>query len=471
MSEPLQYLTLEEASRQLRAGEVSSEQLAVACLEQAARLDPVLNTTITPLAETALAEARELDRELAAGRWRGPLHGVPVGVKDLIDVAGLPTTCGSNLLRDRVAETDAYVVQRLRAAGAVLITKQNLHEFAYGVTSDTPATGSVRNPWDIGRSPGGSSGGSAAAVAAGLCYASIGTDTGGSIRIPASLCGVVGLKPTYGRVSRRGVYPLAWSLDHIGPLARTARDASLVLEAIAGHDRGDVTSARRRVPAYLRALSGDVRGVKIGLPREWFWDTGDPEVIRLVREAIGALAEAGAVRETVSVPALELARSAQALILSSEATSVHRQHLRTAAPSISPGVRMRLAQGLFVTASEYVLAQRARTYLRQQLLETLQSVDVLVTPACPITAPLVGEVELTVGGRREPTVSWLTRCSMPFNLAGLPAVSVPCGFTQAGLPVGLQIVGRPFDESTVLRVADAYERAHPWVESRPLANA
>ncbi len=456
----LTQLSLCEVSERIRRREVSPVTVTQACLAEIDRRNPELNAFLTVTADAALEQAAAMEQELAAGRWRGPLHGVPVGIKDLIQTAGVRTTGGSELLRDWVPERDATVVRHLKEAGAVILGKTQTHEFAFGPTSENPHHGPSRNPHDPARMTGGSSGGSAAAVTAGLCYAALGTDTGGSIRIPAALCGIVGLKPTYGRVSRSGVLPLAWSLDHVGPLTRTVTDAALMLEALAGSNPDDATCARRPVPPYRRDLSlaaaNDLRGVRIGVPQGYFWSPADPGVVQNVQAAIEHLRELGAEVREVSLPCLEWIGIPQAVIVHAEALAYHRPHLARSADRYGSETRLRLAQGFFYSATDYLQARRAQQAARREFLRCLEAVDVLVTPTVPMTAPLIGQRTLRVERVTAPTNNYLLRNTLPFNLTGLPALSVPCGPVN-GLPTGIQIAGRPWEESMVLQVGAALE--------------
>lgn len=456
MSE-LTSLSLQALAAEIRARRVSPVEATEACLRRIEQLDPVLNSFLTVTADTARAEAARAEAEITAGRWRGPLHGVPVALKDLFLTAGVRTTAGSALLREWVPERDATVVRALRGAGAVLLGKLNMHEFAFGATSLNPHFGPVRHPLDPERMVGGSSSGSGAAVAAGLCFGALGSDTGGSIRCPAALCGIVGLKPTYGHISRAGVLPLAWSLDHVGPMTRTVGDAALMLEAIAGHDPADGTSSRRPVPAYVRKIEDGVRGLRLGVPREFFWDPIDPGVAAAARRAIGALEGAGARVREVSLPGIPIAAAAQSLLLHAEAAAYHRRNLGTRLGEYGRTVRLRLLQGLCVQTADYLDAQRARRLVRREVAGVLAQVDALLTPAVPIVAPRLDAEVVAAGSVVAPPQAFLVRNTFLFNLTGLPAVSVPCGSVE-GLPVGLQIAGRPWEEATVLRVARAVER-------------
>lgn len=447
------FLGAAELARRMARRELSPVAVVEAHLDRIAALDPKLNAFLRVTAERARDEARAAERELAAGRPRGPLHGVPLALKDLFETAGLATTAGSRILAGNVPARDAAAVARLRAAGLVLVGKTNLHEFAFGTTTDNPHTGACRNPWDLARSPGGSSGGSGAALAAGLCAASLGTDTGGSIRIPAAACGVVGLKPTLGRVSRRGVVPLSWSLDTVGPMARTVEDAALLLDAIAGPDPEDDACSRRPAESFGRELEAGVGGLALGVPREWFFDGVEPGIAAAVEAALAALERAGARRVEVAAPGMAEAHTAHHAVLAVEAAAFHGRWLRERPDDYGDDVRRGLELGSLVPAVDYVNARRMQTVARRTFAAALERADVLVTPALPAAPLRVGEPM-----SREPGVAW-NRLLTPFNLAGLPALSVPCGFDGAGLPVGLQVVGRPFAEASLLRVGRALERA------------
>ena len=452
---PLPALTVAEAARLLVRGELSPLELTEACLRRIEALEPRLNSFITVTAEAALAEARRAQEELARGQRRGPLHGVPVGVKDLFHTAGVRTTAGSRVLREFVPGEDAAAVQRLRQAGAIVVGKLNLHEFAFGATSINPHYGAVRNPWDLGRIAGGSSGGSAAAVAAGECLAALGTDTGGSIRIPSALCGISGLKPTYGRVSTRGVIPLAWTLDHAGPMCRTAEDCALLLSVLAGPDGPDRWAAQVPVPDYLSQLEGGVKGLRIGVPREHFFEGAQEEVATAVRGALEVLAELGAELREVSLPHIALVPQAVSTIILSEGMAYHLPWLRERPQDYGPDLRLRLEMAALYPAAAYVQAQRLRAAVVEAWGRVWQEIDLLATPTTVITAPPLEEGSLAL------TLT-LLRNTNPFNLSGQPAISVPCGFDSQGLPIGLQLVGRWWEEGTVLRAAHAYQQASDW---------
>ena len=463
----LTALSIAEAGEQIRRRALSPVELTRAYLDRIQSRNAELRCYLTVLAEQALAAAAAADREIGSGRYRGPLHGIPIALKDLVMTRGIRTTCGSRILKDWVPETDATVVVRLAAAGAVLLGKLNMHEFAYGPTGVNPHDGTAANPWGRDRMPGGSSSGSGVAVAAGLCAGALGTDTGGSIRIPASLCGIVGLKPTYGRVSRAGVVPLAWSLDHVGPMTRTVTDAALLLQALAGHDPADPSTAAVPVPDYRRGLDGDPRTLRVGLVRELFFERLDPEVRAAVESAARALAGLGVHVEEVRLPRIHHAGPATFAIITAESMAYHEPYLKTRASEYGADVRARLLTGQFVLATQYLKAQRARQVLRAEVDGVLARVDALLLPTTPIPAPRLDEREVAVDGVTDDVRGWLTRCTRPINLTGHPALSVPCGLTTGGLPIGLQLVGRQFDEATVLRLGHAYEAVSPFRDHRP----
>ena len=455
------YRSIAELARDLRRGTLSPVEVTEASLRRIERLEPRLNAFIVVLAERALAEARQAERELRAGTSRGPLHGVPIALKDLVDVAGVPTTAGSGPRRDVLAATNATITRRLRAAGAVLIGKTNLHECAYGVTSANPHFGPVCNPWRLECVPGGSSGGSGAAVAAGLCAGAVGSDTGGSIRIPASLCGIVGLKPTYGLVSRAGVVALSWSQDHLGPMTRTVEDAALMLGALAGPDVRDPASANVESADYLTRLGHGLAGLRVGVPRAYFWEQLDPAVERSTAAALGALERLGGRVREVDLPLMDEAMAAQQVISFAEAAAYHEADITSRPGAFGLDVRERLQAGLAVRAVDYLRAQRVRARLIEVMGAAMRGVDLLATPATPVVAPPIEGADAAL--LRGP----LTRCTGPFNLTGLPALALPCGFTAEGLPIGLQFVGRAFNEATVLRAGHALEAALDLTWRRP----
>jgi aspartyl-tRNA(Asn)/glutamyl-tRNA(Gln) amidotransferase subunit A len=445
---------------------VSPEAVLEAVLARLERWD-ALNAFITVTADVARAQAEQASREIAAGRYRGLLHGIPVSLKDLIDTRGIRTTGGSRVLAGHVPAQDATVTVRLRDAGAVLLGKTALHEFAYGVTNNNPHFGPTGNPWALDRIPGGSSGGSAAAVAAGLGCASIGTDTGGSIRIPAALCGVVGLKPSYGRVSRHGVFPLSWSLDHPGPLTRSVEDAAIVLQAIAGPDPRDGTTAGQTVPDFRAAARRDVRGLRIGILDDPYHRQVEHGVRTAFDAALEVLRGLGLRLEPMTVPRTTEAFVAQLAIIQAEAASVHERWLADRPHDYGPETLERLRQGQFVTATQYLRAQKVRGLMLEEYAGLFIRVDALVLPSVPAVAPRIGQATVDLDGDAVETRALMTRFSRLFNFVGAPALSVPCGFGANGLPVGLQIAGRRMDEETVIGIGAAYERATPWHARRP----
>jgi len=464
----LTTLTIAEASRQMASKEFSPVELIQAALERIATLNPQLNAFITVLEDQARAAAKAAEREIMSGQRRGPLHGIPIALKDLCATKGVRTTSGSKILQDYIPLDDATVASRLADAGTILLGKLHMNEFAYGPDGDNVHYGRVRNPWDLERITGGSSSGSGAAVAASLCLGAMGTDTGGSIRIPSALCGIAGLKPTYGRVSRYGITPLSWSLDHAGPMAKTVEDAALLLQAMAGYDAKDPGSAQRPVPDYAAALSGDVRGLRLGIPQEYFFEMIDPEVEGAVHQGIEVMRGLGASVHRVSWPSLRYATLAALIIVLAEASAFHDTWIRTRPQDYQPDVALRLKWGLLLPASAYLKAQRLRALMCREVAQLWRQVDVLVTPATMMAAPHPGETHVQIGNRQMSTREALLRPMRPFNLTGLPAMSVPCGFTSTGLPIGLQIAGKPFDETTVLRVAHAYEQHTDWHRRKPL---
>jgi aspartyl-tRNA(Asn)/glutamyl-tRNA(Gln) amidotransferase subunit A len=442
-----------EASRQLKRRKLSPVELTQACLENIAKANAALHAFITVAGDEAITAARRAEEAIVRGEYRGPLHGIPVAIKDLLDIQGMPTTAGSALLKDRIAAEDAGVVHRLRAAGAILIGKTNLHEFAYGGSSVVSYFGAVRNPRAPEYIAGGSSGGSAAAVAAGMCCAAIGTDTGGSIREPAAFCGIVGLKPTYGRVSNRGVLPLAWSLDHTGTLTQNAVDAALLLQAIAGYDPVDPCSVNVPVPDYMSGISDGVRNMRLGTCRAFFFDDLDRGVGACVDTALQALRTLGARLQDIQLPV-----SADRTVFAAEAYACHADNVALSPDLYQPETLRRIRAGADISASAYILARRRLEEARRAIVDRFSAVDLLVMPTTPVPAPRLSELLEHPDTLRSRELL-LLRNTRPFDDWGLPAISVPCGMTSEGLPVGLQIVGRPWDELGVLRLAHAYERA------------
>lgn len=453
--------TLWEASQLVQGRRLSPVELTQACLDRIERWNPRLNAFITVTAETALAQARAAEAEIQRGVWRGPLHGMPLALKDLVDTAGVPTTAASALFKDRVPVEDAEVVRRLLAAGAVLLGKLNLHEFAYGGSSVVSYFGPVRNPWDPERIAGGSSGGSAAAVAAGLCLGALGTDTAGSIRLPAACCGIVGLKPTYGLVSTRGVIPLSWSNDHVGPMARGVRDATLILQAIAGYDPQDIASRELPVPDYAAALGRETKSIRLAIPRDFFFSDLDPEVAVRVEDALKVLEGMTSGAREVVIPVVP-----DRTVAAAEAYAYHEKFAAESPALYQPETLKRIRAGAEISAADYIRKCNEMEQLRRQIAGAFQDFDLLLTPTSPVPPPTFAELEATPGELRRRELLML-RNTRPFNALGLPAISVPCGFTRTGLPVGLQICGPPGGDALVLQLAYAYEQATEWHLRQP----
>jgi aspartyl-tRNA(Asn)/glutamyl-tRNA(Gln) amidotransferase subunit A len=469
MDEPTS-LSLSDLARAIRAREISSVEATRAYLDRIARLDRVLRAYITVNPEGALATAAARDREAAAGAWRGPLHGVPLAHKDLCLIPGLPTSCGTRTADYFVGAPPCTAVARLEAAGALTLGKLNMTELALGPFGDNAHHGDVQNPWRVGHVSGGSSSGSGAAVAAGLAAGALGTDTGGSIRLPAAACGVVGLKPTYGRVSRAGVMPLSWSYDHVGPLARTVGDAALLLAAIAGADRLDATASRQPVPDYAAKLGGGAAGLRVGVAGGFYAEGLDPSVTAALGEAVAALGGLGARVEPVAVPDPgPLVTACSNVMVRAESAAIHWRILKERPGDLQPAVRDRLAPGLAVSAHEYLQGQRLRAKLTREFIDGVFSrVDVLVTPTIPEPAPALAHVKAGATAEVIARMGRFSRLTRPFNALGLPALSLPCGAAADGRPLAMQLVGRPFDEATLLRLGHAYERATAWHRRRPV---
>lgn len=461
------FLPARELAGLIARGELSPVELTRAYLDRIERLDRTLRAFVTVDGERALAAAGASERALARGGATGALHGVPVAIKDNISTRHLRTTAGSKILADWVPRADAPVVQRLRRAGAIVLGKTNMHEFAYGGTCTNPHHGAVRNPWHREHVPGGSSGGSGVAVAAGLCAAALGTDTAGSVRLPACQCGVVGIKATYGRVSIKGVVPLAWSLDHVGPLTRTVADAALLLHVLAGWEPGDPSTSRAEPPGVLSGLDAGIRGLRLGVPRRYFFEGLQPHVEAAVRTALEVLRDLGASLRDVDWPTARYSNSATWSIILAEARAYHLPWIRSRPHDYGPDVRTNLEQAEFLPAASYVQAQRIRSVMLREIEALLGQVDVLVTPMLAISPPRIGQATVEVGGKVKQVNPVFIRLADPFNLTGLPAISVPCGFSSDGLPIGLQIAARPFAEQTALRVAQAYEASTGWHLRRP----
>ncbi|MEU6819026.1 amidase [Streptomyces atriruber] len=461
-------LSLAAAADEIRARRLSPVELVDSVLDRIARTEPGLQAYVTVTAERARESARESARAATTGQMKGPLHGIPVALKDLIDVAGVATTASSQVRADHRAAADSTVAARLAAAGTALVGKTHTHEFAYGLT--TPQT---RNAWDPSRVAGGSSGGSAVAVAAAAATFALGTDTGGSIRVPAALNGVVGLKPTYGLVPRHGVTSLSWSLDHVGPLTRTVEDAALVMSVLAGHDPRDPASLPTPSSVDYRPLSGaDLTGVRVGVPRNYYFEHVDPEVEAAVRSATAQLEALGATLVEVEIPMARYVQATQWGLMVPEATAYHERTLRSAPEQYGADIRVLLEAGALMSAGDYLRAQRARTLMRQAWLRMLDEVDVVAAPTVPVTAVRSDqEVIVWPDGTSESVSDAYVRLSAPADITGVPALSVPVGHDGAGMPIGMQLLGRPLAEAMVLRVGHAYEETVPARGHAPVAVA
>ncbi len=461
----LAALSLQQVSDLLRKKTVSPVDLTQECLKRIDRLNPILNVFITVDRDGALAQARAAEAELRQGKWRGPLHGVPLALKDNIDTAGIRTTAASGVFANRVPTEDAEVVRRLKGAGAVILGKLNMHEFAFGGTSVTSFFGAVHNPWNVEHIAGGSSGGPAAAVAAGLCYGSLGTDTAGSVRIPASFCGVVGFKGTYGLVSNRGVIPMRPSLDHVGPLTRSVTDTPLLLQTLAGYDAEDVTSANVRVPNFAEEMRAHKGPFRLGVARMFFFDGLDPDIAKAVEQALVVLKQLGNQEQDVTLPE---AANLPVGATGAEVYAFHAQYMARSPELYQKETLDRLRPTAEVSAASYFEARQSIERLRREVQKVFTSVDLVVTPTTPIpphTIPEADREEREMIANKQ--LSQLTRNTLPFDVYGLPTITVPCGFTHDGLPIGLQISGPPWGEAQVLRLAQAYEQATDWNRRPP----
>jgi aspartyl-tRNA(Asn)/glutamyl-tRNA(Gln) amidotransferase subunit A len=466
-NEELTQLSVSQLGHHIQRRDVSPVEVAEAFIRRIDALEPRLNAFITRVDEHALQAAREAEKEILRGDYRGPFHGIPVGLKDLFWTRGIRTTSGSLIDGDFVPTEDSAVSSRIKAAGAYCIGKLHMTEFAFDGTSLNHHYGPARNPWELARMAGGSSSGPGAAVASGQVPMAIGTDTGGSVRVPAALCGITGLKPTFGLISRYGVTPLSWSMDHVGPMTRTVRDAALALNMLAGYDPRDPDSVRMAPQDYSRELDRGVQGIRIGVPKDFIWEVMDPEVEQAFRAAMIQMESLGSRTQETSMPDLGLINAAGSIVQTSEAGIIHRSRVLGQGQHFDPVIRRRIESGLFVPADAYLHAQQVRAKLRGVLLETLEGVDLLATPTTAIAAPGIDQERVIIQGQDVPIREALLRITRVFSTVGLPAISVPCGFTEGGLPVGLQLVGKPFSESLLLRAAQAYQESTSWHLRRP----
>jgi aspartyl-tRNA(Asn)/glutamyl-tRNA(Gln) amidotransferase subunit A len=459
--------TILQTGQLLRKGSLSPVELTEDCLARIEKLNPRLNAFITVTAESARSEARTAEAEIRRGKWRGPLHGVPIALKDLIDTAGVRTTAASSLFKDRIPPEDAEVFRRLKDAGAVLLGKQNLHEFAYGGSSMVSYFGEVRNAWNAEHIAGGSSGGSATAVAARLGFGAIGTDTAGSVREPAALCGVVGLKPTYGRVSARGVIPLSVSLDHVGPIARTVADVAVMLQVIAGFDAKDKAGVDVPVEDYIAGLEQDLKPLRVGVPRKFFFEDLDADVASAMKHALSGLTTMGA--DLRELGELDLAVPTDRTLQSAESYAFHAEFVARSPELYQPETLRRIRTGENVSPERIKECRRELERARRDIAAIFADVDLLVTPTTPIPAPAIAELKQNPDLLR-PRELLLLRNTRPINVWGLPAISIPCGFAPSGLPIGLQIIGPHWGEAKVLQLAHTYEQATAWHKREPLSS-
>jgi len=454
-----EFITIDDALKLIRSKKLTTSDLAEACFRQIERLNPQLNAFIT-VCEKGSATNIPSDSTVPSA-LANALSGIPIAVKDLFDTAGIRTTSGSKFFTDNIPEKDAFVVEKLKQAGATIIGKTNTHEIALGVTGDNPHYGTARNPWDMTRSPGGSSSGSAIAVATGMALGALGTDTGGSIRIPASLCGIVGFKPTFGRVSLRGVFPLSWNLDHVGPLTSCVKDAALMLQVISIYDSIDPASIKVLTGDYLGHLADDIQGKKIALGVGKYIEAAEPEVLNAVRETAKVFESMGCKIQEVNVDWMRDAALANATMTRSDGAAVHRDRLHEHPEMFGEDILHRLQQGAKTTSTEYALARRTQTEIKKRCESFFDAHNFLIIPTTPIAAPAIAGTDAVEQAAR------LTRFTAPFNLTGLPAISIPCGFTKEGLPIGLQIVSRAWADAKVLNAANAYEQATEWHKKKP----
>lgn len=466
-STDLNFMSIHELSTLIRTREVSPVQVTEAYLRRTEQINGRLNAFITISGEQALASAKDSERVITAGGWLGPLHGIPVGIKDMYATAGLRTTGGSKILEKDIPLFDATAVARLKANGAIILGKTSMHEFAYGATNENPHYGPTRNPWNLKRISGGSSGGSGVALASGMVAGALGTDGGGSIRIPSAACGVVGLKPTYGRVSRHGAITLSWSLDHMGPMARSTEDVAIMLLILAGHDPLDETSAKVPVDDYMSVIGREIRGMRLGVGIYDSFQKVDPEVTRAFDEALKVLEGLGTSIEEVSIRYLQEGYIAWYVITLAEATAWHERFLKTQASDYGSDVLIQLEAGNFITAPQYLKAQQFRTIFNREIAILMAEIDAILLPTLPIPAPPIGQKTVKIGGREITTQEAMLYLNWVANFTGRPAITVPCGFSSDGLPLGLATIGHPFAEANLLQIASAYQASTHWHTSRP----
>lgn len=460
-------LTVAQLGAHIESRTISPVDVAQAFLNRIDVLEPTLNAFISRVDEHALKVAHDVEKDISRGHYRGAWHGIPVGLKDLFWTKGIRTTSGSQIDRDFVPQEDAAVFNRLVKAGAYCIGKLHMTEYAFDGTSLNYHYGTAHNPWDTTRMAGGSSSGSGVAVASGQVPIALGTDTGGSVRVPASLCGITGFKPTFGLISRYGVTPLSWSMDHVGPLTKTVHDAAIAINVMAGYDNRDPYSVRRASIDYLSGLDNGMKGVRVGVPREFIWDMLDPEVDQAFRTSLSQMESLGAVIEYLSVPALQLVNASGSVVQTAEAATIHRSHVLKQGHLLDPVIRRRIESGMFISAEAYLHAQQVRTKLRNELLTVMDQVDLIATPTTSIVAPYIDQEQVIIKGQSVSVREALLRITRVFSTVGFPAISVPCGFTKGKLPIGLQIVGKPLGEVLLLQAAHAYQKSTQWHLRKP----
>ncbi len=467
MDKDLLKKTVTELSSLIKDKKISPVEVTQNLLDYVDQSNKDTNAYISVTAETAMKRAKEAEKEISSGNYKGVFHGVPIALKDNIYFENEVTTMGSKIHKDFVSKDDATVTARLRDAGAVFTGKLNMHEYAWGIDNNNPHFGAVHNPWNPDKVPGGSSGGSGAAVASHSTYSSLGTDTAGSIRIPSSACGIVGLKPTHGRVSKYGIFPLAWTLDHVGPMAKSVADAAAMLTAIAGFDKRDPTCADVPVNDYLSGLNGNVKGLKIGINEEYFFKNVDGPVEKIIRDRIADLEKQGAIVTTVSIPSLRNAEWVELATSLSEASAIHHSDMQTRPDDFGADIRFLFELGELFTAVDYLQAQQARRQLKSEFDAALEKVDVLICPTLPFIAPNIGDDKVNINGQKVDFIENCIRFTGPSNLTGLPAMTVPAGVVDK-MPVGLQIIGRAFDEARLLNVGLAIEEMKPLGDHHPI---
>ncbi|QQK76484.1 amidase [Salicibibacter cibarius] len=466
MSYELVSKSVEELSPLIKNKDVSSKELTKAVLDHAEKHNEDINAYISFTKEKAEQAAEQADRDIAAGNYKGIYHGIPIAVKDNLYFKGEVTTMASKIHRDFVSDYDATIIKKMKDAGIVFTGKLNMHEYAWGITNNNPHFGACRNPWNTRKIPGGSSGGSGAAVAADMSVATLGTDTAGSIRIPSSVCGIVGLKPTHGRVSKYGCFPLSWSLDHIGPMTKSVTDAAAFLEVIAGYDANDPTSMNVPVHSYTQQLTADIKDVTIGVNEDYFFNNVDSTVEASVRQAIQSLEEQGANVETVAIPSLRYAEYTELITILTEAAAIHHENLIERPDDFGDDIRLLFELGELPSAVDYLQAQQLRRQIQQDFQKAFEKVDALVSPTLPIIAPDIGEDYVDLNGEQVDLVNNIIRFTGPGNLTGLPSLTVPCGFKQE-MPIGMQIMGNAFDEATILNIGYAIEKTNPVKGKKP----